>query len=67
MRVVEGLAGVVLGLVGIVAFVLFWRGMLRQAWAEEPAFGSKRWHWPAAAIAAVGLIVLGLLRASTGG
>lgn len=52
-----------LGVVGFISLIRFWRAWQRRAVEEDPPFGSRGWHWPALALLAVLLVILGLIRA----
>jgi uncharacterized BrkB/YihY/UPF0761 family membrane protein len=58
----------VTGVLALVAWVWFVRDTVEQAHREqqEEPFGSKRWHWPAAAFLGVSFLALMLLVADSG-
>lgn len=57
----------VTGVLALVAWIWFVRDTVEQVRREqrEDPFGSKRWHWPAAAFLGVSFLALMLLRLAT--
>lgn len=57
----------VTGVLALISWIWFVRDTVEQVQREqrENPFGSKRWHWPAAAFLGVSFLMLMLLRLAT--